>query len=388
MQVFKLFMKVLKKNLPVVFIYIGIFLVIAVIMSKNSTTDNSFKEVKLDVSIIDDDNSQASKALTDFIESKHNIISIENNKDKILDAMFYSRVDYVLTIKSGYEEKIKSGNTTELFTNFRVHDSYSATILDNSIDEYVSTLGAYIIGGSDLETAITKTEGTLSNKITVNTESFTKEDISSPDYPENFSYFFQYLPYILISILVGALCPVLLTLNKKELNNRTRCSSVPSSKQTFQIFIGSCVLVLATWIVFMIAALAMYGEMFRGKCWMAVLNSFIFTLIAAGIALLVSCFLPSKNVVSLISNIIGLGMSFLCGVFVPQDLLGDGVLKAARFLPAYWYIKVNNMLAGTANEDYSSKTCLSYIGIELIFAIAMFALVLLITKTKENSKKS
>lgn len=40
----------------------------------------------------------------------------------------------------------------------------------------------------------------------------------------------------------------------------------------------------------------------------------------------------------MVSNVIALGMSFLSGVFVPIEFLGDGIIKIAHFLPAYWYI--------------------------------------------------
>ena len=48
--------------------------------------------------------------------------------------------------------------------------------------------------------------------------------------------------------------------------------------------------------------------------------------------------MKKAETVSMVSNVIALGMSFLSGVFVPIEFLGDGIIKVAHFLPAYWYI--------------------------------------------------
>ncbi len=79
-------------------------------------------------------------------------------------------------------------------------------------------------------------------------------------------------------------------------------------------------------------------------------------------------------------------MSFLCGVFVDQSLLGDSVLSIARFLPAYWYVRANNMLSGISDEAYSVNSFMSFLGIEAIFAAALFAVVLIINKSKHNAQ--
>ena len=68
-------------------------------------------------------------------------------------------------------------------------------------------------------------------------------------------------------------------------------------------------------------------------------------------------------------------MSFLCGSFVPQSILPDSVLSAARFLPAYWYIRANNMLAGFGSEVFDNNFYWQCVGIQMLFAVAVFTLV-------------
>ena len=188
------------------------------------------------------------------------------------------------------------------------------------------------------------------------------------------------MPYILISVLMHSLCPVLLAMNRKDIRFRTNCSSVKPNAYMVQIFAGSTFFIIGIWTIFIIAGLFMYGGLYQGKAWLAVLNSFLFALVSAAITIFISSFEPSQNFINLMTQVIGLGMSFLCGIFVPQSLLGDGVLAAARFLPAYWYVRANDMLAG--KEVYDGTQFAAFLAIEAAFAVVLALLTLLIRRLK------
>jgi ABC-2 type transport system permease protein len=135
------------------------------------------------------------------------------------------------------------------------------------------------------------------------------------------------------------------------------------------------------WLSFaVLAALVYKGELFSKTGMLCLLNSFVFILCSAGITLFVAQFNLKDNVISMIANVISLGMSFICGVFVPQYLLGSGVLAAAKFLPAYWYVRANNMLCGFSDEAYSANSYLLCLGIELLFTAVLFVAVTAISK--------
>lgn len=385
MQVFKVFMKITKKNLVMASIYVGIFLVIALIISQSNNED-TFTATKLRISVIDQDHSKASLALTDYIGSKHNLVTIKDDKDTMLDALYNETTHYVLRIKEGYEEKLKNNDTDDLFDNYQVHSWYGGTLFELDLNEYVTTLASYLVGGNELSAAITKTTAALQEEVTVDTISFDTKSADSPaDYGSGIASFFRYLPYVFLSLLITLLCPVLTTIYSKEISNRTNCSSTTLTKFNLQIFLGSGVLIVIIWILFMAMASGMNG-MFVGRAWLAVLNSFVFIMVAAGIAILLAIFSPSTQVMNVIANVVSLGMSFLCGIFVPQSMLGENVLRFAKFLPAYWYAKANDLLAGISTETYTSTRCLQYIGIEAVFVVALFAVILLLRKVKQEAK--
>ena len=104
------------------------------------------------------------------------------------------------------------------------------------------------------------------------------------------------------------------------------------------------------------------------------------------LTILIAVIAPNPSVVNIIANVFSLGMSFLCGVFVPQMLLSETVLNVGKFLPAYWYVRANNMLSGSNNEIFSNSKFFMCIGIELAFSVMLFCITILAAKTKRSSK--
>ena len=86
----------------------------------------------------------------------------------------------------------------------------------------------------------------------------------------------------------------------------------------------------------------------------------------------------------MISNVLGLGLSFLGGIFVPLEYMSSGVVAFARFLPTYWYVKANQIIDSYTGTSAQISTYLSYIGIEFIFALAIFSAALAASKVRKH----
>ena len=383
MQVFNLFLKLLRSNIPSSIIYVVVFFALAIPLSKIGAEQTSFEEKSINVCIFDEDQSDASRELIDFIGQKNKIKNLENDKGKILDAMYYQSVDYTFTINKGYAEHLSDLNDdSPYFQTYAMHQSYQVAMMEQLLNEYVQTVRAYIAGGNDTAAAIEKAEAAVSVDADVTYENFKTNGNSTGEFTVSESFFFRYLPYIFISVLINLLCPIMLAFNRRDQRYRINCSCIKQSKLTGQLFMGCGIIVIAVWLLFTIACAVING-MYTGVAWLAVLNSFLFAAIAALIALLVSSFNPPETVVALITQLIGIGMSFLCGVFVPQSLLGDGVLTAAKFLPAYWYERVNDTLAGTNTFDLGEIWM--GLGIQAGFVVVLVLCVILVNFKKATA---
>ncbi|MBQ9809505.1 MAG: ABC transporter permease [Ruminococcus sp.] len=378
MQVFKVFMKVLKSRMSAAFLYILIFMIIAIPQAKSSTTEKKFERVPLKIAVFDEDNTPESRKLTEFIAKDNKLISMSNDREELIDALYWMRLDYALIINKGYSENLLSDGTNELFGSYHVHDSYSVSYMSTALDQYVSSVRAYSQSGEDLDSAIAHTEDALSQDTEVHVAEAGKNGVNGQS--STFRAYFNYFSYIITSVIIYTVCPIILTMTRKDIRYRTNCSSIHPNAYTIQLFAGSTVLVLGVWLILIVAGIFATGGFYSGKQWLAVLNSFIYTLVSTSIALLITSFDPSENILNLTAQILGLGMSFLCGVFVPLSMLSDSVASVSKFLPAYWYIRCNSMICG--NEIYDIGRLASFMLIQMLFAVVCSVLTMLIRRIK------
>lgn len=385
MQVFKTFLKVLKKNMGMSFMYIAIFMTISFMMSGTASKDNAFEASKLDIMIADMDNSEASRALASYISENHNIIDTETDSDKVLDSLYYRTLDVVVTITEDYSERLSKGETEGLIETKSIEGTYSQAYFENELNLYIGTVSAYIKGGAEISQALEKAQTAMHTETNVNMVSF--DEKSSTGFSDDIAFYFQYLAYILISVMITSLCPTLLTMTDREIGRRTNCSCMTLTSRMLQLTAGTSVYTLIVFAVVFIGAAVMFSdELFTQYGMLALLNAFSYLLVSMAVTLLVAIFAPGKAAVSMIANVLGLGMSFLCGVFVPQNMLGETVTNIGRFFPAYWFVKGNNMLAGLCGEIYHTGDFMVCIGIQLAFAAALLCVTLLVSKTKQTSK--
>ena len=106
--------------------------------------------------------------------------------------------------------------------------------------------------------------------------------------------------------------------------------------------------------------------------------------VSFAITMLITNFSPGSNALSMLSNILGLTLGFMGGIFVPLWIMDEKVLVFSKFLPTYWYTKGNNMLGNFAGEAYDINTFLGYVGIELIFTVTLVILSIVASKTVKD----
>lgn len=377
MQVFNAFLRVLRSKFGASAIYIVLFFIVGIIMTRTNSADNVWEKAQLAIVIEDNDNTPESRMLAEFVAKGNKIVEPFENDDDLTDAMYYERVDSVMTIPEGYAKRLASGDTEELITHRHIHDSYSVVNVRMLIEKYVNSVEAYLKLGRTTEEASRAAAEALANEaeVTILTES------EGNDTPENdLLMFLRYMPYILLCVILNSLCPALIAMNKKDIRFRTDCSGIRPHSYTMQLFGASAVYVGAIWLVFLVIGTLMSGAMVSGRLWLAVANSLLFALFAAVLSLFVSEFSPSSTVVSLLTQLVSLSMCFLCGIFVDQALLGSGVETVSRFLPAYWYIRIIRMLGGDIPFD-GGEAALA-LGIQAGYVLMFVLLTMMVRRTR------
>lgn len=387
MQVFKLYFKILKTMLGQVLMYIGIFTGISVLLFNQQKNNDPFdyKEASQKISIVDNDNSAASQALSKNLTASNELIELPDyESDTIQDELYNRNVSNVIIIPNGFSDALIKNEAGDMITVYNLPGTMMASIVTNNINNYIKTLQANLVSRqnvseADMKECISLTDTALAKKADVEITSHIDTKLSL------IKDLYRYLAYLFIALAVSSVSPILVSLYKKDVNVRQNCSAIKQSSYNMQLFLSILLTGAGFCSVFVVLALVLAGPViFSLKGLLYILNMVIFMTISLAIAFLVANITSTSNVLSMFANIIGLGCSFLGGVFVPIEMLSDGVIKAAHFLPSYWYIVGNNSIL-TMGTQTSVTDTFAKLGIEALFALAIILVALTIQKIKRTA---
>lgn len=378
MQVFNCFYKIIKKNIGGLLLYFGIFIGLAILMSNitSGTEMSSFEETKIQMAVIDRDNSELSKALKEYMGARQNLVAMDDDKEKMQDNLFARKVEYILIIPPHFEEKLKSGE--EVYTeNIKVPGSYTGFFADSQVNQYLKSLKTYIAAGYGVTDAAENVEEDLNIKGQVTLQG----DSVKADMPSIY-YYLRYIPYALMAVLIYGISPALRAFQNRDLKKRNECGAMTLNQRNKQIMAACVVFSTIVWGVFMIAAVVLYREqLLDGNIKYGILNTMAFLLVAASIAFMVGMQVRSDNALTALVNIISLGFCFMGGVFVPQEIMSEKVLAFCKFVPSFWYVRVNDLLGESIGITEQIRTDV-WLGIlvQVGFASVIFALTLVLIK--------
>ena len=383
MTVYKLYLKLIRRNfksiLMYLLIFVGIFFMFAMINSNNKTT-SSFKEVKPTIAYIDEEQSNLSMNLKDYlatITTISDIDSVETGKD----AIFFGEIAAYIIIPDGFSEHFNNQQATNIHIEQRENES-NAMLVQQYVNSYLQSVSTY-----QKNTALSLDEihaqilDDQSNKTDI---AFA---IANPEKANDDvllrQLFFNYLSFICLSVTILIVGIVMHSMNNREIRKRNLAAPIKSVSMNIQMVLGNLTFSVGLWLLFMIIISAFSNNMLNSIGFTYMLNSLVFFLVALSIAFLAANLIVNTahptELLSAITNILGLGMTFLGGAFVPQKLISDSVLAISRFTPTYWYVLVNDKLV-----DLSEPTLeiFQYIGIQSLFAVACFILSMVVYKNK------
>ena len=388
MQVYKAYFKIIKKNIGQLSIYLIIFLLFAIIFGKVSTSpkDTDFESTKVNISIINkDENSKLISGLRDYLKENANIVDVGTSKEDFQDALFFREAEYIITIPKGFTKEILKGNKDINIEKTVIPNSTSEIYMDNLINRYLNTVKMYTSTIDNISQAklVSNVNKDLSHTTDVKIKTYDN------DYSNNASCanYYNFFAYSMFAVLILGISLVMISFNNKDLKRRNLASSLSMKNMNIQMVFANITYAVVVWFVMIIASFIMFKNyMFTINGLLSLLNSFVFTLAALSISILISNLVTSRNALSAVVNVIALGSCFISGVFVPQQYLGDTVLSIAKFNPTYWYVKANDDIAILVNySNENMRPIFMSMIIVLGFALAVYAVTLVVIKQKRLS---
>jgi len=385
MQVFKLCLKIAKKNIPLMLIYIVVFLTVSLIMNRNMSAEqqkiNLFSQKKTNIAFISEEESPLIDGLKQELGKIANFVDLPDEKEALSDALYFRSVSYILRVPEGFTESFMKGGNVSLKKTV-VPDSISNTYVDLCIDKYFNIARLYVqhIKGISQESLVHHLKSDLS--VTSSVELKTKG--GKPVNHVYANYFFNYMAYSLLSVLILGITSIMLAFFNNDLRKRNACSPLSATKINLQFILAILMFTVLAWMIMVVSCLLFnINNSYNLNTVYFIINSFVFAICGTSLSYLIGNLVKSANAISAVSNVVTLGLCFISGVFVPAEFLGNSVLKIASFAPTYWFVKANDLIAELTEFNYHNiEPVLSSMLIQLCFSLAFVSIALVISKKR------
>lgn len=382
MTVFKGYMKIIKQSKWLILLYVVIFTGITVMFQQFADSDKmaGYQAESVRIALVDEDGGSLAEGLKAYLEQFHEVTEMEPDKARLQEELFYRTVEYIVWIPEDFFVScIVEGNALSVT---KVPGSYTAFYVDQQINSYLNDARACCAAGFTME----ETAGALEKLEPAQVE-LLDPGRASGEMPA-YGYYFRYIPYLFLSVLCYVMGNVLSAFRRGDLPKRMRACPVSGRRQGAEGLLAAAVLGLCLWGVSIAGAFLWYRESLaeRGGVVYFLLNTLLMMLVTLTISYLVGLFVHGKNASNALNgivNVLSLGMCFLCGVFVPLELLNKSVKTVSQFLPVYWYEVVNEQIVEFGNVTGEVKQAVFQgLGMQLVFVSALVCVTLAVSKWK------
>lgn len=383
MEAFKAYFLVLRRCKGAIIMYALIALLIPVVMSIGNAKDDEFSASSLNIGIVDEDDKSLGTALVDYFGEEHEIRKIEDDRQEILDSLYWEELDYVLLIPMGYEEALLNGSSMDL-SCMKVPGQFTSAYFESEFRLYMDKLQMLVKSGYSMKEAQEELSVLAESETEVELADFVNEkqnDIST--------VFLQYMPYLFITLSMMGIGYVLMSFNKTEIRERMECGKVSLLKRTMGLAAGAIVYGMMVFILGLAAAavISKGSILTDSRLPWFILNMSGMLLFGLSLGFLTGMFAKSAETINGILNVVSLVFCFMGGVFVPIDFFGDGVKTAAQFFPTYWYVISNEQIGGmTEANSLFTGDILVRIGMCAAYALVIFAVTLVVVSAKRREK--
>lgn len=381
MTVFKTFWKIVNKYKGTIILYTVMLISFGGINLASNDTTTTFTSTLPNIAIVNNDQkSVLTNNLISYLSENSKVVDIENDEEKINDALFYRDVSYVVYIPKNYTNDVLKGMNPTI--NIKSTNDYTSSLEEMMLTDYLNLQNTYLKLTTDQakltnyinDTLKDKSEVVLTSK--VDTKSFSKV-----------SRYFNFASYSILAVVIFIITLVLTSFKEKTVNKRIVISSMNYKKHNGLILKSSLLYALIVWVLFSLLSIILLGKsVLNTRGLLLILNTLIFTLQALTFALLISSLVNNKDAIGGIVNVVALGSAFLCGAFIPSMYLPEKVVSISHIFPAYYYNNSNDLV--TSLEVINLTTLKPFITNIMMMLVFMLVFIVLNNFVIKNKRKA
>ena len=388
MQVFKAALKAFFRHPIYLLIYVvwlscmGLFMG----MSVNDVPTEEYLE-RPNVAVIDRDGGKLSQGLAAFVLDNSVPVEVDDTERSLQDAVMQERAHYIVIIPEGFSDEFAraaaDGAAMPELQTVVSTQSANVTMMDNLVDEYLNVARTYTLAlpDSGQDRVVARTDAAMEHSVDVSVVQIAE----APPVSNGFLLYLQFASYtILLSIAVCS-AVVMSRFGREETRRRIGASPIPQLSVNMQIAAACFVIMLVCWAFVSGLGLAVFGsklaDISAPVIASALVTLFCYSTFGLAFGFLIGQLTNNELVMNAASNIFGLIISFLGGVWISLDLVGEPVATIAKFTPTYYYNVALRAAFDPAGGGFTPEV-LSSMGVICLFALAFFAVGLAISRLK------
>ncbi|HBP12800.1 MAG TPA: hypothetical protein DD613_01880 [Firmicutes bacterium] len=381
MTVFKTFWKIVNKYKGTIILYTVMLISFGGINLASNDTTTTFTSTLPNIAIVNNDQkSVLTNNLINYLSENSKVVDIENDEEKINDALFYRDVSYVVYIPKNYTNDVLKGMNPTI--DIKSTNDYTSSLEEMMLTDYLNLQNTYLKLTTDQTKLTNYINDTLKDKSKVVLTS--KVDTKSLS---KVSRYFNFASYSILAVVIFIITLVLTSFKEKTVNKRIVVSSMNYKKHSGLILKSSLLYALIVWVLFSLLAIILLGKsLLNIRGLLLLLNTLIFTLQALTFALLISSLVNNKDAIGGIVNVVALGSAFLCGAFIPSMYLPEKVVSISHIFPAYYYNNSNDLV--TSLEVINLTTLKPFITNIMMMLVFMLVFIVLNNFVIKNKRKA
>ena len=378
MIVFSTFWRIVKKYKGTILLYTVMLIMFGGINLTSNSTNDMFTPTKPNIFIVNkDSNMGLTKNLINYLKKNTNVVSLEDDEEKINDALFYRDISYVIYIPKNYSKDVL--DKKDVTIDIKSSKDYTSSLTEMMLDKYLNVQSNLVNITNNQDELVNM----INNTLDVNSEVVVSSKLDN-SYLNRVSRYFNFGSYSLLAVIIFIVTLVINSFKENTINKRIIVSSFNYKKHNSLLMLSSFVYSLIVWVLFSLLSVILLGkDMISLRGILYFVNTFMFVMPSLSFGILISTLVNNKDSIGGIVNVVSLGSAFLCGAFIPTEYLPKIVLSIAHIFPAYYFIDSNNLLSSMEIINFSNliPVFINY------FVLIIFMLIFIVVNNYVLKKK-
>ncbi len=363
MQVCKLFLKIVKKNIGFILLYLGIFTALTVFMFTSIEEERGYVETKVNVYVELEEENTSTKEFMIYLDNYIQQVSLAGEA-QVDDALFWDDIDMYLKIPKNFYERLLEGET-EILTMKTSPDSLASQSLISEINSFFTQVKENIrLELCDKEVALSYTRNRIleNNSIEVTLTRKSSNLLNS---------MFNTGIYVICALTLLLVGIISFEIRTKDISRRLSISPMGTRKRSLLLALCYCGISIFLVGLISLVGVILFTDAVLPKLGYFILNMSLFAVTMVFMALFVSSLFKSGVAFNCIAVILPLASGFICGCFVDLSLMPSYTQILGHALPNIYIVKANAYINTCSSFDF-----LEYLGI--VWPCFLFMIVFLL----------